>query len=142
MKSCPVSFITVDENGIRINAAFNAIIAITLIATQYLPLFVFLVLDFTLKSFAPKTSPISILSKTISKILHLTPHPTDLAPKIFAARLGWGMLIVALITSILGYVLTTQVILAIFLLCTTLEGTISFCVGCFIYQHLPNHKPQ
>jgi hypothetical protein len=140
MNSCPVSFITVDENSIRINAAFNGIITIILMVTPFLPLFIFFVLDFFIKSISSKKSPLSMLARFINSKLNLIPNPTDAGAKIFAARLGFIMLFIALMVELLGFSFEAKIILAIFFVCTFLEGTVSFCVGCLIYRYLPRRS--
>lgn len=135
--SCPISTERVNENVIRIIAFIVALITIACILFSNYWGILFLTFDFAFRAFTSgKYSLLKFLSIKISKILTLKSKMTDLAPKKFAATMGFifCLLITATFFFNLFYAsLTLSCIMVVFAL---LESILGVCVGCYVYTFL------
>ena len=134
---CPVSNEKVPEHLPRV----TAFITIALIGSYlYSPnpfILAFLAVDFLFRGYnQPKYSLLNSLAKKMSKALRLKSISIDKAPKIFAARLGGFMFLLALVANILGGIDVTYVVTLLVASLATLECVFNFCVGCYIYNYL------
>lgn len=137
MQACPVNFISVDENVIRINAFVNLLLVALYFYTGMILFIGIIGLDFFLKQGCAKASPLTGFSKVLAAILRLKKNEVDSAPKKFASFLGLMMMLGALVLLLNGYLLAAEVLIALFALCTLAEGAVAFCVGCFVYRLMP-----
>ena len=133
---CPVSNEKVPEHLPRVTAFIN----IALIGSYlYYPnpyILAFLAVDFLFRGYnQPQYSLLNSLARNLSKILKLKSKPIDKAPKMFAARLGGFMFLVALVVNLLGGIEITYVITLLVAILSTLECVFNFCVGCYIYNY-------
>ena len=89
--SCPISAERVNENVVRIIAFLVAVIAIScLIFSNYWAM-IFLLVDFATRVFGSgNLSVLKLIAMQIAKALALKSQMKDLAPKKFAATLGFG----------------------------------------------------
>ena len=86
---CPVDFISVNENKIRLVAFFVFVLAIVFLITNLWLIMAFLIVDFFLRAYNfGKYSLLGILSDAVVKQLKIKNKPTDRAPKRFAAGVG------------------------------------------------------
>jgi hypothetical protein len=134
---CPVSNEKVPEHLPRVTAFIN----IALIGSYfYFPnpfVLAFLTVDFLFRGYnQPQYSLLNLLARNLSKLLKLKSKPIDKAPKMFAARLGGFMFLLALIINILDGIEITYVITLLVATLSTLECVFNFCVGCYIYNYL------
>jgi hypothetical protein len=135
--SCPVNNILVNENKIRIIAfqVFLLAIAYLLFPGWIIPAILFA--DFFLRAFnLVKYSPAGILSGWIVSALHIKNKPTDQAPKIFAAQLGFVIVGILFILSLAGYLSLSFYVDGVLILFSFLESVLGFCAGCYVYTIL------
>lgn len=133
---CPVSNEKVPEHLPRVTAFIN----IALIGSYlYYPnpyILAFLSVDFLLRGYnQPQYSLLNFLAGNLSKLLKLKSKPIDKAPKMFAARLGGFMFLLAFVVNLLGGIEITYVITLMVATLSTLECVFNFCVGCYIYNY-------
>lgn len=132
---CPVSAERVNENVIRIVALLVMLIGIY--SALYLSFYaiIFLTIDFAIRSFTDgKFSLLKIIALQLAKILSIPNKMTDLAPKKFAATLGFFfccLISLCYIFSFLYAALGLTIILIVFAL---LESAFAICVGCYVYS--------
>ena len=134
---CPVSSERVNETVVRCNALLT-LLTVTIAVYFRSPLILaLLVSDFYVRAFTNiRTSPLTFISKALVNWLKLGLRPIDKAPKIFAARLGFLMsfaILVMLLSGASTAALVTAAVLGIF---ATLELTVGFCAGCYIYTYI------
>lgn len=140
---CPISKDKVNEKTTRI----NALISILLLVTGFVlnsPIFLLaLMTDFFIRAFTQsKYSPVSYVSNSLSNALKLKEKPTSKAPKIFAARLGFVMMLVITGLFLAQLSVAAVVVASILVFFAGLEFTMGICVGCIIYTYfiLPFYK--
>jgi uncharacterized membrane protein (DUF373 family) len=131
---CPISSNNIHERVARINAAFTVILILVFISTTNIIPVVFLVVDFFLR--ASEFSRYSItanLSKGVARILDLDKKAINAGPKIFAARIGFFLSSLILITAVLKLYLPVYLLSGILGLFSFLESAFGICVACEIY---------
>jgi hypothetical protein len=134
---CPVSTERINEKVARCNAFFTITLVVAAIYFNLPLLMLFLAVDFFLRAFTSlKTSPISYVSSSVVHVMKLGKKPTDKAPKVFAARLGFLMSLAIFVLFVSGAMGSAVIIALILTLFATLEFTIGFCAGCYIYTYL------
>ncbi|HVX52463.1 MAG TPA: DUF4395 domain-containing protein [Chitinophagaceae bacterium] len=130
-----------NENKIRLTALWVFILTLISIWAPLLPVAVFLSADFFLRAFGfGKYSPLSWLSNVVVSALSLGNKPIYFAPKIFAARVGFVLALVAVAGLLLQagtIVLATYIIFSFF---AFLESFLGFCAGCYVYYLLTHIK--
>lgn len=140
---CPISKDKVNERITRINALIGILLLVMGFVMNSSIFLLALMADFFIRAFTQvKYSPVSFVSDSLSNVLKLKEKPTSKAPKIFAARLGFVMMLV--ITGLfLAQLLTAAIVVAsILVFFAALELTMGICVGCIIYTYfiLPFYK--
>jgi hypothetical protein len=131
---CPVDFVAVNENQVRLTAAGVLISAIAYLLTGGVLIIAFLILDFSLRAFhAGRFSPLNWLSRSVVKQFSISNRPIDRAPKRFAAIIGTILTLAILSLDLLHY--STGAIVLAFVLVTFsfLESVLGFCAGCYGY---------
>jgi len=135
--SCPVSAERVNENVIRIVAFMVAVIAIVCVVFSNYWAIVFLLFDFALRAFTSgKFSLLKFIALKFSNALSLSPKMKDLAPKKFAATLGFGFCLLITALFLTGFYTTALICTAIMIVFALLESLFAICVGCYIYSFL------
>lgn len=132
---CPISVERVSEHIPRVTAFYVSSLFFVYILTGFLPIILFLALDFMLRGFA--YSQFSVLNKVAiytSKSLKLSSPQIDKAPKLFAARLGGIMSLLVLSLHLAGITVGAISISTLVLTLSGLEFAFSFCVGCYMYS--------
>ncbi len=136
-KECPVDFIQVNENKVRITAFWVLLLVIASFFVNALPIFIFLSIDFFLRAFNfGKFSPLNIWSGYLVKQFKIPNKPIDQAPKRFAAGIGLvlsALLVILLLTQFLKIVFVLSIVFAGF---AFFESFLSFCAGCYVYTFL------
>lgn len=135
--SCPISAERVNENVVRIIAFMVAVIAILcIIFSNYWAMF-FLIFDFGMRAFTSgKLSFLKFIAIKLNHAFSLKAKMTDLAPKKFAATLGFVfcLLIAAMfISNLFMAALVLTILMTVFAL---LESLLAICVGCYFYTFL------
>ncbi|WP_316827637.1 DUF4395 domain-containing protein [Pedobacter miscanthi] len=135
--SCPISAERVNENVVRIIAFIVALIAIACITFSNYWAIVFLLLDFALRAFTSgKFSLLKFIALKISSTLSLSPKMKDLAPKKFAATLGFGFCLLITAMFLLDFYAIALILTSIMTVFALLESLFAVCVGCYIYSFL------
>ena len=140
---CPVDFVQVNENRVRLNALWvlALLIGAMFIHAITLPVFTILVIDFFLRAFSfGKYSPLHIWSGLVIKKLKMGNKPIDQAPKRFAAGIGFALSLLAVILYIFQFSQTLFILAIIFAAFAMLESFFSFCAGCYVYSFLLKAK--
>jgi Domain of unknown function (DUF4395) len=136
-KECPVDFITVNENRVRLTALWVLLLVLASFLVNAFPIFIFLAIDFFLRAFNfGKYSVLNILSGAVVKQFKIPNKPIDQAPKRFAAGIGFALSVIAVILLIAGLVKAAIVLGIVFANFAFLESFLSFCAGCYVYTFL------
>ncbi|MGF7232574.1 DUF4395 domain-containing protein [Arachidicoccus sp.] len=134
--SCPISTKKTDENIVRTVALFVFIFTMLGVFLNSVLIISLLVLDFASRAFFSGTaSPLKILAKVISKWFKFNKKPVDVAPKRFAAILGFVFISLILIFTLLHENILVNSFTVMLLACALLESAFGFCLGCFIYTY-------
>ncbi|MEO6547149.1 MAG: DUF4395 domain-containing protein [Ferruginibacter sp.] len=132
---CPVDFVMINEQKIRLTAGSIFVLAITFLVTQFWIIPFFLVLDFFARAFnLARFSLLNRLSDQLIKLFAIGSKLADQAPKRFAARIGFffsAAILISLLLNLSMVSLAITVILAVFAL---LEAAFGFCAGCHVYS--------
>ncbi|MCX3266785.1 DUF4395 domain-containing protein [Pedobacter agri] len=135
--SCPISAERINENVVRIIAFVVAIIAICCITFSNYWAILFLTFDFGMRAFTNgKLSLLKFSAIKISKAMHLNPKMTDLAPKKFAATLGFIFCLLITATLIFNFATVAIILTSIMAVFALLESVFAVCVGCYVYTFL------
>lgn len=132
---CPVSDEKVNEKLVRFTAFLAFVISLIFIVNPHFFLVLFLAFDFYMRGFG--VSRISILALTGQGLKDYIPFRSktiDKAPKIFAARLGFVLSLIAMIFSLLELNVAAQATISILAFFAFLEWAMGFCMGCYIYS--------
>ena len=134
---CPISENKINERVARLNAIFTVILLLMFALTQNIFLVMFLSFDFLLRSSDySKYSLIALSSRNIISHLPIRPNFINAGPKIFAARIGFvlsGLTIITFFLSLNGVSLILASVLGIF---SFMEGALGFCFACEIYPYV------
>ena len=96
-------------------------------------MFLFLAIDFLMRTLGLSISPLTKLSESFAKIFHFERKPIFAAPKRFSAFLGFVM------TSLISVFYSEEIGIIIgfvFVVMCTIESVFKFCIGCCIYNYL------
>lgn len=138
-ESCPINKQTIDENVARLNGFFTILLLLTGYFVKPL-IYLFLTLDFALRIYKVKLSPVARLSKFLLNLLHIKPIPTNRAPKRFAAKIGLVMSLLLLVFWASSHNQALLITLLFFLTAASLESFFNYCVGCKIYSLLSSAR--
>ncbi|GAB2833722.1 DUF4395 domain-containing protein [Ferruginibacter profundus] len=131
---CPVDFISINENKVRLTALHVFILAVIylIIPTWIIP--AFLTVDFFMRGFNfGKFSLLNLLSEKEVQLFSVKTKPIDQAPKRFAAKIGF-IFSVAILTATLFNFITAGIALAVVItVFAFLESFLGFCAGCYVY---------
>ena len=132
--SCPISAERVNEKVVRIVALMAAITAICCILSSNYWAISLLALDFAARAFTNgKFSLLKVIALNISNALNLKPTMTDLAPKKFAATMGFVFCLLITATFLFSFSTATLILTSIMVMFAVLESLFGVCVGCYIY---------
>ncbi|RIJ48872.1 DUF4395 domain-containing protein [Maribellus luteus] len=134
---CPISNEKINEQITRLNAILGILLIVAAFAFQLPVILFFLVADYFVRAFTKaKFSPISYLSHWLTNTLNLGEKAIDKAPKIFAARLAFLLMLAITILSVSELHSAALLIAGIYVFFATLEFALTICVGCIIYTYL------
>jgi len=134
---CPVSNERINEYLTRLNAFFTILLVASGFYFNSVIFPVILLTDFYIRAFTrSKLSPVSYISSSLVRFLHLGKKPIDKAPKIFAARLGFVMTLAIAILFFMKLYTASMIVAGILVLFATLEFAFGICAGCFIYTYV------
>lgn len=134
MASCPISLQKVDENSVRLNSIFVAFLSLFAAFFDLYFLLAVLMVDFVIKSINPLFSPFSRAANAILRLFGVKNVQIDYAPKRFASLVAATLFGLTLIFLYLDLFAASLTILVIIVICALLEGILSYCVGCKVYN--------
>lgn len=131
---CPVSFEKIDENIARLNASQAVLFLLLFLFSPWKWIILIVAADFCIRGFwQPKYSLFAMISKKIITLTKLKPVFVDVAPKIFAARIGFFFCFLLTAAWILNQNAAAWIIGLMFAACALMEAAFRFCVACRIY---------
>ena len=131
---CPVDFIMVNENKVRLTALHVLLLAVIYLFVPNYIIAVFLTADFFLRGFNfGKYSLLSIISDKELKWLDINVKPIDQAPKRFAVKIGFIFSTTVLLLMIAQYTTAAIIFAGILIVFAFLESFAGFCAGCYVY---------
>lgn len=131
---CPVDFITVNENKVRLTALSVFILAVVYLLTGTWIIPAFLTVDFFLRGFNfGKYSLLHIVSDKVIQLFSIKSKPIDQAPKRFAAKIGFFFSIAILAAHLINYTTAALVLDGVLTIFAFLESFLGFCAGCYVY---------
>jgi len=135
-KTCPVSGKIIDGKTPRFTAALVFVSAIAFIVSGFNVLVLtVLTLDFFMRSFFDfKYSPFSAAGDFARRALNIRGFAIDVAPKVFAARMGLFMCGMLCLFQFLEIAIPRYVISSVLAVFSFLEVAFNFCMGCAIYN--------
>jgi hypothetical protein len=140
-QACPISGESRNERVARIVAAIVVVIvaAAAIVGAPWATVILFaLAVDFGIRGFGrPRHSPLATLARGVANVLHLSPKPVDAAPKKFAGRIGIVFCTVSGVLYAAGLPAPALGVVALLIVCATLEAALGYCVGCKMYALLP-----
>lgn len=135
--SCPISAERINENVVRIIAFMVAVIAAACLIFGNYWAIVFLIFDFASRAFTSgKFSLLRFSAMKIDQKLALPKQMKDLAPKKFAATLGFVFCLLITAMFLFYFALAAMVFTAVMVLFALLESLFAICVGCYVYSFL------
>jgi hypothetical protein len=138
---CPVDNITVNESRVRLVAFFVLVLALICFITTNWIIVVFLLVDFTLRTFNLNSySLLSLISGQLVKLFKLKNKPVDRAPKRFAAFIGLIFTAVITVTLLIDLSAIAKIALVVLMIFAALESLVGFCAGCYVYSYLKHFK--
>ena len=135
-KTCPVSAKVIDNKTPRFTAALVFLSSIAFIISGFnVWILTVLFVDFFIRSFFDfKYSPISASGDMARNALNIRGFPIDVAPKVFAARMGLFMCGMLFLFQFLEIAIPRYVISSLLAFFSFLEVAFNFCMGCAIYN--------
>ncbi len=132
---CPLTTCRTQEAMCRLNALFTFLI---IIGSFFYPLIILLLFfDFFIRGFLkPQYSILVNLNKVIVEIFHIQSKSINAGPKIFSAKIGWLVSLLACLFLLLKIDFGVYVCSIILLVCSFLEAFFGLCLGCNIYGFL------
>ena len=131
---CPISNQKINETVARLNGLFTVLFLIAFAVTFNLFIISSLLVDFLLRATNnSKYSVFTIVSKNLVRRFALKEHFINAGPKVFAARIGLVFSVSILLTTLLGFEVTSVVLAGVFGICAFLESAFGFCIACEIY---------
>ena len=132
--NCPVDFKKVNENKVRLTAAWVLLLAIAFATTKLWLIPAFLLIDFSLRALnLGKYSLLHRISDFFVATFEIKNKPVEQAPKVFAAQIGLLFSVSILLTTVLGYYSFSLGLASVLIFFAFLESVLSFCAGCYIY---------
>ncbi|WP_434580150.1 DUF4395 domain-containing protein [Sulfurimonas sp. NW15] len=133
-KSCPISFIKVDANIVRINASYILLLFSLYLGTSSRGIVLFLIADFMIRLFIDKNySPLYFLSARTKELLHVKSKFEDAAAKRLATYFGLIFLVFIVLFDLLHAQMLFYIMSGVFLVCLFLEVAFNYCLGCKMY---------
>jgi hypothetical protein len=142
---CPVDFVTVNENKIRLVALQVFVLSILFLWIDFWPSMVLLVFDFFARSAGrSKFSVLSFVTEILVKLIKVGEKPVDQAPKRFAARIGFVLTLLTTAAWFLHFAtasLALGCVLAFFSFLESFFGFVQVAGGitCSKGFYLPHH---
>ena len=133
-QACPLAFRLIDGTIARLNALSVTLLVLVGLFTQESLFLLFLSVDFMIRIYGKKEfSPVYQVSILIQEYFKIPQSMVDAGAKRLAAIFGLVFSVLLFIALWFSLQIFAYVLGLIFLTCTFLEITFSFCVGCQVY---------
>ncbi len=134
---CPISNVKVDGNVNRLTA-FIVVIFLALYLYTSNPYFMIIAaMDYFIRAFVNhRYSPLRLIARGVSNLIHLPKKEINVAPKIFASRLGFLCAFASVIFFYVGMPTASIIITIILSSLAIMDSVFNYCVGCLIYNTL------
>lgn len=134
---CPISIEKIDSNVSRLTVFINVLLMGMFLYSKN-PLFIGIVaIDYFIRAVLKvEYSPIRFFAFYIISAFNVKKKPINLAPKIFASRLGLICAVVAVILQLSGYTTGAVITAGLLMVLSIMDSVFNFCVGCLIYNFL------
>lgn len=134
---CPISIEKIDSNVSRLTVFINVVFMGLFLYTRNQYFIGIVAGDYFIRAVLKvEYSPIRFLAFNIVSAFNVKKKPINLAPKIFASRLGLICAIVAVILQLLGYSTGALITTGLLMVLSIMDSVFNFCVGCLIYNFL------
>ena len=138
---CPVNERQINENVTRMNALVTCIVASIFIFTPAKWILFILPVDFALRAwFRGRFSPVGQMNRYLVSSFKLGVSLINEGPKVFAARIGLILSVLAVGSFLAGFNLLAYGLGGILVLFSFLEAAFGFCVACKIYPFFFRQK--
>lgn len=132
---CPISIEKIDSNVSRLTVFINVVLMGLYLYTQNSLFIGIVVCDYFIRAvFKVEYSPIRFLAYGIVSAFNVKKKPINLAPKIFASRLGLICALTAAVLQLLGYSTGALITAGLLMVLSIMDSVFNFCVGCLIYN--------
>lgn len=126
----------VNEHAARLVATGVVAISLVALGTSQPVLVALLAIGFILRvGWGPRFSPLARLAMGLAPRLW-TPHPVFGAPKRFAQGVGAVVTVTASALLFAGFSVAGWSLVGVLVLFATLEASLAFCMGCWVYGRL------
>lgn len=134
---CPISTEKIDSNVSRLTVFLNVIL-LALFLTTLNPVFIIVVaVDYFIRAgLNVQYSPARLVAVGGIGLLNLKKKSINLAPKIFASRLGFLCALASTVLVLLNYNTASIIIAGLLMVLSIMDSVFNFCVGCLIYHYL------
>lgn len=141
MKSCPITYKTVDQNIVRIVASEVSALGIFFIIYPSFAILALLLYDFFVRMIGyEKISPLYNIARVASKLFRVKKDKIDAGPKEFALKIGFLFALLLVILFLLDQAFATVVVMVVLTACALLEALFNYCIGCKMYMLLKKFK--
>ncbi|HWB26795.1 MAG TPA: DUF4395 domain-containing protein [Chitinophagaceae bacterium] len=133
----PVSDELIDSNVSRLTVFLNVVL-MALFITTLKTIFIYLVATdyFIRAALKVQYSPLRLVALTAINCLSLQKKPINLAPKIFASRLGFLCALASSVLIFLGFPVAAAIVAGFLMILSVMDSVFNFCVGCIIYNYI------
>jgi hypothetical protein len=134
---CPISSQRVDSYVSRTTVFLNAIAMAGFMVTGSLALLGIVVVDYGIRMMGlVEYSPVRMIALPITRALRMPTKTVDLAPKLFASRLGWMCAVAAGALWLAAMPTASLAIAGMFLVLMLADSLAGACLGCAIYTYV------
>jgi len=141
VKSCPITYKTVDQNIVRIVASEVSALGIFFIIYPSFAILALLLYDFFVRMIGyEKISPLYNIARVTSKLFRVKKDKIDAGPKEFALKIGFLFALLLVILFLLDQAFATVVVMVVLTACALLEALFNYCIGCKMYMLLKKFK--
>jgi len=141
VKSCPITYKTVDQNIVRIVASEVSALGIFFIIYPSFVILALLLYDFFVRMIGyEKISPLYNIARVTSKLFRVKKDKIDAGPKEFALKIGFLFALLLVILFLLDQAFATVVVMVVLTACALLEALFNYCIGCKMYMLLKKFK--
>jgi hypothetical protein len=133
---CPISNRTINENVSRLNAFYTFLFAGLYLLSSANIFLAVLIIDFILRLYNEgKSNPVTRMNIYILDKLKVSKKMINAGPKIFAARIGLTLAVMAAILVLAAYYQIAIIVIGILVFFSFLEFAFGLCVACKIYPY-------